>query len=96
MYGALRNLFDLPIATPHRAISSEYSALPVSIRFKQITRHIAARRLLFDPLEWLDPHLSSGRLRTSIHESLDSTFGETLLPWSPPPWYPHMMFPLIV
>ena len=31
IYGAIRNLFDLPIATPHRAISSEFSTLPVAI-----------------------------------------------------------------
>ena len=93
IYGALCNLFDLPIATPHRAISSGYPALPVSIRFKQITRRIAARQLVFDPLEWLDLHLSHGQLRLSIRGSLDSTFGDTLLPWSlPPPLYPRMMF----
>lgn len=83
IYSALRNLFDLPIATHHRAISSEFSALPVSIRFNQITRRIAARKLVFDPLEWLNPHLDGGTLGASIRTSLDSVFGETLLPWSP-------------
>ena len=63
IYGTLRNLVDLPFPTPHCAISSEFSALPVSLCFRQISRRIAARRLVFDPLRWLDPHLISKKIK---------------------------------
>ena len=61
IYAALRTLFDLPIATPHRALSSEFSIVPTSIRYNLITRRIAARRILYDPLSWLDEYLPSSK-----------------------------------
>ena len=85
IYSALRTLFDLPIATPHRALSSEFSILPTSIRYRLITRRIAARRLLKNPLHWLDEYLPSGSLQTLIRSSLDPIFGNTIMNWSNKP-----------
>ena len=84
IYGALRNLFDLPIATPHRALSSEFSSLPVHLRYLQITRRIAARRLLCDPLGWLDSSLPTGTFRTATRNSLDDTLRNSMLTWDCP------------
>lgn len=66
MYGAIRNLFDLSIATPHRAISSEFSIMPTAVRFHHITRRIAARHLTHRPLDWLNGHLAEGSLLRSF------------------------------
>ena len=81
IYAAARALFDLPIATPHRALSSDFSIVPTSVRYNLITRRIAACRLTFDPLKWLDAHLPCGSTRNRIRLSLDSMFSDTLVPW---------------
>ena len=85
IYGAIRNLFDLPIAVPHRAISSEFACVPVHIRHLQIVRRIAARRLIRDPLKWLDDRLPSGSFQDVSRASLDTAIQDTILPWSCPP-----------
>ena len=84
IYGALRNLFDLPIATPHRALSSEFASLPVHLHYLQITRRIAARRLVRDPLQWMDSSLPAGTFSNTINDSLDTVMQETMLTWDRP------------
>ena len=81
IYAALRTLFDLPIATPHRALSSEFSIIPTAIRYQLITRRIAARRLLNDPLEWLNEYLPNGTFRNLIRSSLDRVFENEIVKW---------------
>ena len=81
MYGAIRNIFDLSIATPHRAISSDFSIMPTAIRFQHITRRIAARHLSHRPLDWLDSHLAAGALQAVIRSSLSFVLEDPLLPW---------------
>ena len=84
MYGAIRALFDLPIATPHRALSSEFASLPVHIRYLQITRRIAARHLIRDPLSWLNNSLPAGSFRTHTHASLNTAMRDSMLAWDCP------------
>ena len=84
IYGAIRNLFDLPIAVPHRAISSEFACVPVHIRYRQIVRRIAARRLIRDPFKWLDSSLPPGLFRDNSRASLDTALQDCILPWDPP------------
>ena len=84
IYGALRNLFDLPIATPHRALSSEFASLPVHLRYLQITRGIAARRLIRDPLQWMDSSFPAGTFSDTIDNSLDTVMQGTMLTWDCP------------
>lgn len=81
MYGAIRNLFDLSIATPHRAISSDFSLVPTAVRFCHITCRIAARHLIHRPLDWLDTHLAKVSFQNFIHSSLGFVFDDPLLPW---------------
>ena len=81
IFAAIRTLFDLPIATPHRAISSEFSIVPTSIRYNYIIRRIASRRLTFDPQAWLDNTLPSGHTRSLIRSSLDNVFEDTIVSW---------------
>ena len=95
IYAALRNLFDLPIATPHRALSSEFSFVPTSIRYRLITRRIAARRLLKDPLQWLDEHLPNGSFRTLIRSSLDQIFEDTIVNWNNKPGSKNFLYNLL-
>ena len=78
-FAAASTLFDLPIVTPHRALASEFSIIPTSIRYNYITRHIAARHLIFDPLKWLDNHLPKGPTHVRIRSSLDSIFESFLV-----------------
>ena len=51
MYEALRRLFDIPKAMPHRAISSEYSLPPTKIQWEYIRRLLGERRRRYNPLE---------------------------------------------
>ena len=82
IYAALRTLFDLPIVTPHRALSSEFSIVPTSIQYRLITCHIAARRLLNNPRQWLDEYLPSGSFQTLIRSSLDRIFEDSIVNWN--------------
>ena len=81
IHSAIRSLFDLPIATPHRALSSEFAFLPIQIRQRQITRRIAARRLIHDPLKWLDNHLLQGSFRDNTRTSLDNALQDSIMTW---------------
>ena len=81
IYGALRTLFDLPIATPHRALSSEWAIVPTKIRYDYIIRRIATRRSAHDPLAWLDPEMPDGTLRTTIRSSLSPILDGTIFDW---------------
>ena len=44
LYEATKRLFDMPFATPHRALSAEFSLTPTAIQAKYVTRRITARR----------------------------------------------------
>ena len=85
IYAGLRTLFNLPIAIPHRALSSEFSIVPMTIRYRLITRRIAARRLLKNPLQWLDEYLPGGPFQTLIRSSLDRIFEDTIVNWNNKP-----------
>ena len=55
MYEALRRLFDIPKATPHRALSSEFALPPTKVQWEYIRRRLEERRKKHDPLggvEW--------------------------------------------
>ena len=81
MYGAIHNLFTLSITTPHRVISSKFSVVPTTGRFRHITRQIAARHLTHHPLDWLYNHLAICSLQRFIRSSLDFVPEDPLLPW---------------
>ena len=51
MYEALRRLFDIPKATPHRALSSEYALPPTEIQWAYLRRRLGERRKRHDPLK---------------------------------------------
>ena len=51
MYEALRRLFDIPKATPHRALSSEYALPPTQIQWAYIRRRLGERKRRHDPME---------------------------------------------
>ena len=84
MYSALQNLFDHPIATPHRAISSEFTCLPVQIRYQQIIPRISARQLITNRLQGLDAALPEASIQMSAHASLDSAIRNSIIDWSCP------------
>ena len=54
MYEALRRLFDISKATPHRAISSEHSLPPTKTQWEYIKRKFGERRRRRDPLEGIE------------------------------------------
>ena len=83
MYSAIRALFDLPIATPHHALSSEFAFLPVQLCYLQITRRIAARQLIADPLELLNTSLPAGSFRAHT-QALLATAGTAPRQLTPP------------
>src|SRR5437588_6876099 len=41
MYGAIKRLFDLPMATSHRAISNEFGFIPMAIRYQYNSNRMA-------------------------------------------------------
>ena len=51
MYEALRRLFDIPKATPHRALSSEYALPPTQIQWEYIRQRLGERRKRHDPMK---------------------------------------------
>ena len=53
MYEALRRLFDIPKATPHRALSSEYALPPTKTQWAYIRQRLGERRKRHDPMEGL-------------------------------------------
>ena len=55
MYEALRRLFDIPIATPHRALWSEFALPPTKIQWEYVRDKLGERRRRHDPtkgIEW--------------------------------------------
>ena len=48
MYEALRRLFDIPIATPHRALSSEFALPPTKIQWEYVRTRLGERRRRHD------------------------------------------------
>ena len=48
MYKALRRLFDIPIATPHRARSSDFSLPPTKIQWEYVRTRLGERRRRHD------------------------------------------------
>src|SRR5437588_1877590 len=51
IYSALKRLFDLPIATPHRAILSKFGFIPTAIRYRYICDRMRERYQRFNPLD---------------------------------------------
>ena len=70
-YAAMRILFDLPNATPHRAISSEFRLVPSKYRYNLIVRRLATRQLMHRPLAFLDGLVPPGELHNKITTSID-------------------------
>ena len=62
MYEALRRLFDIPIATPHRALSSEFALPPTKIQWEYVRKRLGERRRRHDPtkgIEWKEMGIES-------------------------------------
>ena len=62
MYEALRRLFDIPIATPHRALSSEFALPPTEIQWEYVRKRLGERRRRYDPtkgIEWKTMEIES-------------------------------------
>ena len=53
----------------------------MQIRFLQITRRIAARHLIRDPLKWLDGSLPAGSFQAHTRASLDAAMRDSMLSW---------------
>ena len=51
MYEALRRLFDIPIATPHRVLSSEFALPPTKIQWEYVRDRLGERRRRQDPMK---------------------------------------------
>ena len=89
VYTAMKTLFDLPSATPHRAISSEFKMIPSHIRYHLIIRRIAARHLEHRPLQFMDLFFPPGQLSSRIASSISADY--RTLP--PPPTRPGTNWP---
>ena len=64
----------MPLATPHRAISSEFGIIPCSIRYNTITRKIASRQLKYRPLQFMDSLFPQTTLGNRITSSIDNQY----------------------
>ena len=76
MYEALRRLFDVPKATPHRALSSEFALPPTKIQWEYIRRRLEERRKKHDPLrgvEWLKMETEDREAGSSLPWKVKST-----------------------
>ena len=61
MYEALRRLFDILIATPHRALSSEFALPPTKIQWEYVRKRLGERRR-YDPTKgigWKEMEIES-------------------------------------
>ena len=74
IYGAIHRLFDMPLATPHRAISSEFGIIPTSLRYNTIIRKIAARLLRYRPLQFMDELFPPMTLEKTITTSINDQY----------------------
>lgn len=74
VYSAMKVLFDLPVATPHRAISSEFHMIPSGIRYNLLIRRIASRQLRYRPLRFMDSYFPPGDLSQRIMDSIDPEY----------------------
>ena len=82
MYEAIKRLFDLPIATPHRALSAEFALTPTHIQRDYIRERVEYRHRRF-------PHImikarQHGNMSELHPASSDRWTTETTLPWSRP------------
>ena len=62
MYEALRRLFDIPIATPHRALSSEFALPPSKVQWEYVRKRLGERRRRYDPMKgigWKEMEIES-------------------------------------
>ena len=62
MYEALRRLFDIPIATPHRALSSEFALPLTKIQWEYVRKRLGERRRRYDPTKgigWKEMEIES-------------------------------------
>lgn len=74
VYSAMRALFDLPIATPHCAIWSEFAQTPSTMRYNFIIRRIAARHLMHQPLQFMNSYFAPGSLNLKFTSSIDASY----------------------
>ena len=93
LYEATKRLFDMPIATPHRALSAEFSLTPTAIQATYVTRRITARRTRYQSI--MDKARSHARLPepTPPTTTDDADDMEAPLPYTyeiPEPRGPHM------
>ena len=65
MYEALRRLFDIPKATPHRALSSEYALPPTQVQWEYIRQRLGERRKRHDPMK----DIPWRKMRTEVEEA---------------------------
>ena len=54
MYEAFRRLFDIPIATPHRALSSEFALSPTKIQREYVRARLGERKRRHDTTKGID------------------------------------------
>ena len=76
IYEAIRRLFDMPIATPYRAISSEFGIILCSLRYNTIIKKIPSRLLRHRPLQFMDQIFSSTPLENKITSSIDNNYSD--------------------
>ena len=79
MYEAMKRLLDMPVATPHRAISAEFALTPSAIQYKYLTERITHRHERHPEI--------MGRTLVPQPNNLHSTqppasTSEATLPWS--------------
>ena len=79
MYETLKRLLDMPVATPHRAISAEFALTPSAIQYKYLTERITHRHER-------QPEIMDRTLvprTSSLHPTQPpASTNEATLPWS--------------
>ena len=89
LYETIKRILDMPMATPHRAISAEFAMTPTAVQAKYVTDRIEHRHGRF-------PHILDA---TRLFDDTDGTTmslvlsddSEPILPWQvavPEPWGP--------
>ena len=76
MYEALRRLFDIPIATPHRALSSEFALPPTKIQWEYVRSRLGERRRRYEAMKgikWKEMEIESKGRRSTLPWKVKST-----------------------
>ena len=84
LYEATKRLFDMPYATPHRALSAEFALTPTAIQAKYVTTRITERRTRHPSI--MDNARAHARLPepTEPDAATNTTNLEAPLPYSHP------------